>query len=561
MEEVLAIAKAAAQPCVDGQAAMRRAKLEPKPACIGRRALPQAMAVTLAVTVTVGSVSLLPMWMFIANTWATDPLRSIGAFFPALALLGVLARWRELGWRQQGSLWGLAVVGLAIPLARLVSVSTLGVMVQGDPWQLLHAGPALFLYGVGATLLFGGIPLLRRSIAPLCLLLAINPVPHGFNDLADMPLQELSAATARSFAHLIGLQPTGEQLRMMFAPSFGMLIVPGCNGVRGAITLAYLTLIFGYTRRLRPGRLAGAAIGALLLGYALNLLRLCVLVVYYRVGLSFVSIQKYGVEVDYAIGCSLVLLATVAIGLAVRRIEPTATAADEVEPVATSAGSAVWVRAGCFVALTMFFAVPQMVALATLPASRPDEQAVLRLFPAEVGPYRLVRTYAEHNGYGGISLGLGDYIAGADRRLTLGLWVESSDHMVASSRRVRGVPASWSGSMDASGGNGVPIHYALSSYDDGVSRLLDADTACSRDGCSDHVTGSGRQGYLFIGPRLRDLVLPPTGRRLPMILERESPESDTTPPEVLRSQFEEDVRLFSQQLDVKPLVEQAGSRP
>jgi exosortase J len=141
-------------------------------------------------------------------------------------------------------------------------------------------------------MLFGGPRLLRASIAPLCLLLFVNPVPAAFNSLVDLPLQHLSASTARSFAHFIGLQPTGVQLRMMFAPNFGMFIAPGCNGVRGSITLGYLALIFGYVRRLRLRLLILTTLAALLMGYALNLLRLCVLVVYYRTGVNFPSIQK-----------------------------------------------------------------------------------------------------------------------------------------------------------------------------------------------------------------------------------------------------------------------------
>jgi exosortase J len=81
-------------------------------------------------------------------------------------------------------------------------------------------GTALFLYGTGAVLLFGRPRLLPLSIAPLCLLLFINPVARPFNSLVDQPLQYLSTSTVRAFAHLIGLHPTGVQLRMMFVPDY-----------------------------------------------------------------------------------------------------------------------------------------------------------------------------------------------------------------------------------------------------------------------------------------------------------------------------------------------------
>ena len=81
-----------------------------------------------------------------------------------------------------------------------------------------------------------------------------------------------------------------------------------------------------------------------------------------------------------------------------------------------------------------------------------------------------------------------------------------------------------------------------------------------RSGCSAQLAGGGKQGFLFIGPRMRDLVFPPTTLRLPILLERSWPSGNELP-DSQRSQFEEDATLFTQQLDVQSLVTQAGSRP
>lgn len=525
---------------------------------------PGVFAVGVSVLVVVGSAALLPLWLFIFRVWATDPLRSIGAVFPLFALAGVLMRWRETGW-SQGTFWGVPVILIAIPMARLVSYSFLDLSVGGGLWGLLHGGFALFIYGVGAALLFGGWRLLRAALAPLCLLLAINPVPHAFNTVADLPLQQLSAGAARGFAHLIGLQPTGEQLRMMFAPNFGMLIVPGCNGVRGSVTLAYLTLIFGYTRRLRPWRLAGVSLAALLFGYVLNWLRLCLLVIYYRVGLTFESIQKHGVGVDYAIGCTLFLLATAAIGLAVRGLEPAAgefSPSGQAKPSGKIALNAGLVgRCLCLLVPTLLFAAPELYALAAIPRMRPAEAEVAALFPAQAGPYRLIRTYAERDGDNGIAQGLADYADDRGHRLTLGLWLASGEHMVSSSRLVHGQRPEWTGSFDTRSRLGQPVRFAAGYYDDGVTRVLDADADCSLAGCADVVTGDGHRSLLFRTPPLRELALPDTGKRLPILLEREWPANDSTPSDERRREFEADARLFTGQLDIQHLVENAGSRP
>ncbi len=514
------------------------------------------------------------MW----RLWATDPLRSIGAVFPLVACVGVLAAWRRLDWRMDGTLWALPLVALSILLARVVAVSTFQVVYNGQRLALVTFGAVLFLYGAGAVLLFGGSRLVRASIAPLCLLLLINPVPHVFNAVVDLPLQHLSASTARAFAHFIGLQPTGAQLRMMFAPDFGMFIAPGCNGVRGSITLFYLALIFGYARRLRPLTMILAALAACLLGYLLNLLRLCVLVVYYRIGLGVPTLQKHGVGIDYAIGSVLFLFATLGIGLLIRSLEPSRTAniekagrrsADErykFHKPARSFGYAAFARSICFVALTATFIVPEIGSGTWLPVRRPNEQEVLSSFPTRVGSYRIIRTWAERDSNGMIALAMAEYSASLDigsefSSVTFGLWVGSGNHFVAFSKFIQGEHADWTGSFDAIARQELPVHFVTSFYDDGISRQYDAEAACSAAGCSSHLAGSGRSGFFFVAPAFSDLAFTPLKKRLSIVLRREWPNSDPISSPDLRAQFEADARLFIAQVDVRSLVAQVGSRP
>ena len=530
----------------------------------------------VVVLVVAGSLSLFPLWLAICRLWAADPLRSIGAAFPLVAGVGVLAAWRRQGWSMNGTFWALPVVALSILLARTVAVSSFIVGYRGQRLSLVNFGTALFLYGIGAVLLFGGTRLLRASIFPLCLLLFINPLPYVFNSVVDLPLQHLSASTARSFAHFIGLQPTGAQLRVMFAPDFGMFIAPGCNGVRGSITLGFLTLIFGYARRLRPLTLACVTLAAFLLGYALNLLRLCVLVVYYWIGLSFPSIQKHGVGVDYAIGGALFLFATLGIGLLIRSLTPSPLAGtrkaeqrreaemSRVPPTAGPLGYATAARALCFLALTLVCAVAELRSTPTRLVLRPNEQAVLNSFPASVGPYRLTRSWAEHS-YGMVALAMAEYSASPGtgdtaNNLTFGLWVGSANHLIAESRFAQGQLARWNGSFDAIARQAMPVHFVTSFYDDSISRQYDAESVCSRAGCASPLTGSSHEGFFFKAPAFSDLALAPRGKRLPILLRREWPASDPTPSVDLRSRFEADARLFLAQVDLRQLLLQDGSQ-
>ena len=228
---------------------------------------------------------------------------------------------------------------------------------------------------------------------------------------------------------------------MMFSPDFGMLIVPGCNGVRGSVTFAYLALIFGYSRGLRPRTLALVTGSAFVLGFILNLLRLCVLVIYYRIGLSFPSIQAYGVGVDYCIGCTIFLLATLILGVLIRSLEPRSRAVSL--PCAPPA-SGVGLRVAGFAAVVSLFVLPQLRAFATPAPVRPGAEAAMRLLPATVGAYRLERAYYERFPGGPPAAILGDYIAGEGptaSKLTLSLYVAGVNHTLALSRSVQGVRA------------------------------------------------------------------------------------------------------------------------
>jgi exosortase J len=530
-----------------------------------RTKTPELDIVLISFLVVVGSLALWPLWLHIVRIWTSDSLRVIGAAFPVISFVGVLAAWRQLGWRTDGSFWGILPLALGVRLAQAIAISPIFSMSQGGYWLEVHGGPLLFLYGVGAALLFGGWRLLRLAILPLSLLLCINPIPTTFNRLFDMPLQELSASTARAFAHLIGLHPTGVQLRMMFAPDFGMMIVPGCNGIRGSITLAYLALIYGYTRHLRMRTLALIGPVALLSGYVLNLLRLCILVVYYRIGLSVPSIQNYGAEVDYVIGCTVFLTATIGLGFLVRSLEP------KTDPLAPSAEVPVVrnlqtnsrlfaaLRALCFIAITI---VPAMHARALFSSDlfqRPTEASLIQKLPATVGSFKLIRTYSEQQyATGGpVMFVLGDYVGPADqngvpRQITMALYVASGYHRVIDSKLLQGQKPVWTASLDAPLNSSQTVPYGTSLYDDGMKRQFNAETTCTEKTCWNPLLDYQQFSIKSYLPQQ-------SGKYLPIVLRGEWLDSDPIATDVLRQRFEDDVRLFTRQLSVNGLVATAGT--
>lgn len=268
----------------------------------------------LACAVLVGLAGLGLFWWQIEqlwSVWTSDPLRSIGALvLPVSALLA----WRALGredFSERGSWWGLLMVAAALAAAGLQHRGSPALVLgRNVALNLLPVGVLLYLYASGVVLLFGGARAWRKAGFAFFLLLFVNPVPHLFSNWVDVPLQHLGASAARAFAALLAVPVTGSALNLLFFHGeLGMFIAPSCNGLQGAAAMGLLALVIGHLRGLRPLPHLLFTAGAVLVAYVFNLLRLCLLVVYYCVAHLFPVLGQYGVGADYVIGASLFALA------------------------------------------------------------------------------------------------------------------------------------------------------------------------------------------------------------------------------------------------------------
>ncbi|MGH8377631.1 MAG: exosortase J, partial [Gammaproteobacteria bacterium] len=160
----------------------------------------------------------------------------------------------------------------------------------------------LYVFASGVVLLFAGVQTWRRAWFALALLLFVNPVPHGFDVLVDLPLQYFAAHSARAYAALMGVPVSAGTLKMMFTPRLGMFIAPGCDGLRGAVAMGYLALVIGYLYRLPWRRWGVYVLAAVLLAYLFNLLRLCGVVIYYWFAMRMPAIAHHATLADYLIG-------------------------------------------------------------------------------------------------------------------------------------------------------------------------------------------------------------------------------------------------------------------
>ena len=273
----------------------------------------------------IGILGLAAIWPTILSLWimwTSDAMKSIGMVVPIVSLILILRVWRSLGWESEASWWGLPILLFAMLAAQLQERAIL-IMVVTPKWSTVLPPPSLVVlaYGAGCVLLLGGPRLLRAALFPILLLVFVNPVPRVFSLFVDLPLQYASGPYWRGrLAMSLGYTLTPDHLRLMFTPDFGMFIAPGCNGIRGSVTMGFVALIAGYIYRFRWYAAALVTAGAILLGYVFNLLRLCLLVLYYVVALRFPSLQDKAEGADYVIGATLFFLGTVLLFIVIHKL-------------------------------------------------------------------------------------------------------------------------------------------------------------------------------------------------------------------------------------------------
>jgi exosortase J len=426
--------------------------------------------------------------MTLWEIWTTDPLRSIGMLIVPVAVLLTLREWRRSGWELQGIWWGLVLLilaCLAVVQPRFLLLSWRSSVLFRV--NLLPEALPLYLYGSGVILLFAGPRIWRRAWFPLALLLFAQPVPHAFVYLLDYPLQSFSARTARAFATLIGFVPSNsEALRLMFTPTFGMFIAPGCDGIRGAVGLGYAALIVGYLKRVSLGRWLLYVSSGVLLGHLFNLIRLCALVLYYRVAVGHQALENVAREADYVIGGVLFFIAIILFLAVVFR--PGDAAISKLEMPKSSAGSysspgryhAPRIAVVSILGLLTF--VPAVNAIrsqrhslhAFLRNGRLHPQDLNNLLPRQVGDFKLVRAWQEESSEG-VMMESGAYRSPASDEVTLGIWLVHSTHNAHDSWIVRGES---------------PELRSLRNYTTLQDRVVPFDTALYTDGISDRFAGT-----------------------------------------------------------------------
>jgi exosortase J len=500
------------------------------------------------------------------SLWMNDALKSIGMFIPLVSFLLILRVWRSLEWETDGSWWGLVILVVTAVAVHVRDQSIL-VLVLAPQWSIYLPPHSLvfFAYGAGIVLLFGGTRLFRAALFPLVLLWFVNPIPHIFNVFVDLPLQRASAHVARAFAIALGQPLSPDQLRLMFTPEFGMFIAPGCNGIRGAVTMGFIALIAGYLYRFRWHAHTAVVAGAVLLGYVFNFARLCILVLYYLVALHFTWLQDKAEMGDYIIGACLFLLGTFLLFHVVRRLSESP---GEIKPPAmrpgildhSSPGDSFYLRFAAMLVLVLFsgYGVARAYVLAhsdSYAAQARTDQSAPGQFPARIGSYTLSRAWNENLFTGPLVFHWAQYVPdGGGTPVSLGVSPSMGSHDTLICHSARGEDPLWRDQLTLPTVGSAAVSFSGSFFNDGATQYLEATTICNGVSCGEYSSDRVHFGLVYSKPSTQALFSQDPQRPIPILIKTETIDT-TLPAEVARRQMIAALRTFVASVDLDGLTQ------
>ena len=526
---------------------------------------PRTIIALATLCAAAGLLTIWPSVQSLFNIWMTDDLKSMGMVVPLVSYLLILRAWQELDWETRGSWWGFVVLAGSAALMFLRDQMLLIVTINKD-W-LLQLPPlplVAVVYAAGMVLLFGGTRLLRAAWFPVLFMWAVIPVPQTFSRIVDLPLQHASATVARAWAHALGQPLTQDKLRLMFTPDFGMFIAPGCNGIRGAITLGLAAVVVGYVYRFRWYVYGPIVAGAVLLGYLFNFLRLCLLVVYYKIALPYPWLQDHAKMADYVIGgclfiCALAIFFTVANKLRNDLIDPTskllpeASAAMDTSPHSGESRLSLLLRVAALLVMAAIFGAEVLHQHRVDLAANAGQP--LPVLPARIGNFTLQRTWNEQQ-FGITIYTWGDYAAPAANgapgaHVMLGVSPQTI-HDAEVCHIARGEDPMWHGQIVAATAGGQ-VELTAATYNDGAIQKLEASTVCDHGACRQYSETSQHMTLIYARPHRGVPLEADTTRPIPILLKVES--LDVLAPErVIRPQLAATLTTFLKGADLISLT-------
>ncbi len=245
--------------------------------------------------------------------WEADGLYSFCALVPLVS--GGLVYWRrrelkQLEIRPQRAGIVLMAAGIGLKL-----------LLEGLHLAIVSATPLLIVITLGgAVLAIWGWARLRFLTFPLLFLLAMVPVPPALFEVIDYPLQLLCAKVTVGVAHAVGMavERSGVLLMPASRPWVLVNIAPACNGVRSAVTLLLIAVVFTYLIEGQWQRRTLVVVAAVPLAYLANFVRLFVnLCLVERASPALLNYEEWS---DYVVGAVVFAMALMLLFAFARRV-------------------------------------------------------------------------------------------------------------------------------------------------------------------------------------------------------------------------------------------------
>ncbi len=524
----------------------------------------QAFALAAVLLAAIGLTSIWSTVLYLWALWTTDALKSIGMVIPVVSAALILRAWRNLNYEMQGSWWGAIILAVTIFAVHLREQAVL-LFILTPAWNIYLPPYSLvaFSYTAGVVLLFGGTRLFRAALFPIVLMWFVNPIPHVFNVFVDLPLQRVSAHVARTFAIALGQPLSPDQMRLMFTPDFGMFIAPGCNGIRGAVTMGFIALIAGYIYRFRWYAHAAVVAGAILLGYVFNFVRLCILVLYYIVALHIPWLRSRAEMGDYIIGAVLFLVATILLFSVISRLRAApGQLRDSNGPASATAPVS---SASLYPRFALLLVIAILGSYSVARASVRNRQAAaslantdqhaLGVFPQQIGSYTLVRSWNENLITGPLIFHWAEYApAGGGTHISLGVSPVLGSHDTLICHSARGEDPLWHDQLTFLTEGQRKISFSGSFYNDGATQFLEATTLCHGTVCGEYSSPSTHFGFVYSKPDPNAVFSQDPIRPIPILLRAETIET-TMPADAAREQMTTAVRAFLSAANLNTLTQ------
>ncbi len=177
-----------------------------------------------------------PHYAALAEIWATDDNYSYGFLVPPLALFFAWERRDVLrSLPQEGSVWGLVVIGFALVL--------FGVGVLGGVNFLPRLSAIVLLFG--AIVWIAGWPWARELAFPVGFLLLMIPVPRFVFIQIAFPLQVFASVVAEHVLFWFGV-PILREGNVIHLPHTQLEVAEACSGLRSLLALITTGVVFAY---------------------------------------------------------------------------------------------------------------------------------------------------------------------------------------------------------------------------------------------------------------------------------------------------------------------------